>query len=190
VTAFASKFGDYAVAGYSVGLRLEQVLLLPALGLNAAVLAIAGQNFGAKNFRRIKETYRKGLILSFIVSIISIPIMIFLSPLLLSFFSTDPEIIKTGVTYLRIDALAFFCYVTLFISVATLQAIKQPDFPVIIGFFRQLLLPLLVNYFLIVVLGYSIEWLFGSVAFIVLISMVITYIYTKVQLRKLAIATV
>lgn len=55
ITAFASRFGDFAVAGYSVGLRLEQVLLLPALGLNAAVLAIAGQNFGAGNYRRIAK---------------------------------------------------------------------------------------------------------------------------------------
>ncbi len=71
------RFGDYAVAGYSVGLRLEQVLLLPALGLNTAVLAISGPNFGAKNYRRIAETYRKGLILSLSISFACIPIMVF-----------------------------------------------------------------------------------------------------------------
>lgn len=186
ITAFVSRFGDYAVAGYSVGLRLEQVLLLPALGLNAAVLAISGQNFGAGHYRRISETYRKGLILSFAISLFCIPVMIFLSPHLLGFFSEQKDIISTGVTYLRIDALAFFCYVTLFISVATLQAIKQPDFPVVMGLFRQLILPLSINYYLINVLGYSLEWLFGSVAVIVLISMIITLFYTRTQLKKLA----
>ncbi|MEW4981871.1 MAG: MATE family efflux transporter [Cycloclasticus sp.] len=185
ITGFVSRFGDYAVAGYSVGLRLEQVLLLPALGLNAAVLAISGQNFGAKNFRRIAETYRKGLILSFSISLVCIPIMIFLSPLLMGFFSHKETIIEVGTTYLRIDALAFFCYVSLFISVATLQAIKQPDFPVIMGLFRQLILPLTVNYFLILHLGYGINWLFGSVALIVFFSMIITLLYTRSKLKQL-----
>jgi len=188
ITGFVSRFGDYAVAGYSVGLRLEQVLLLPALGLNAAVLAISGQNFGAKNYRRIAETYRKGLILSFSISLICIPIMIFLSPLLMGFFSDQKAIIDVGTSYLRIDALAFFCYVSLFISVATLQAIKQPDFPVIMGFFRQLILPFVVNFFLIIQFGYSIEWIFGSVASIVFISMIITLLYTRSKLKKLAYA--
>ncbi len=186
ITGFVSRFGDYAVAGYSVGLRLEQVLLLPALGLNAAVLAISGQNFGAKNFRRIAETYRKGLILSFSISLVCIPIMIFLSPLLMGFFSHQADIIDVGTIYLRIDALAFFCYVALFISVATLQAIKQPDFPVIMGLFRQLILPLTINYFLILRLGYGLNWLFGSVALIVFFSMVITLLYTRSKLKQLA----
>jgi putative MATE family efflux protein len=186
ITAFVSRFGDYAVAGYSVGLRVEQVLLLPALGLNAAVLAISGQNYGAKNYRRIAETYRKGLILSFSISLVCIPIMIFLSPYLMGFFSQHESIISVGTSYLRIDALAFFCYVSLFISVATLQSIKQPDFPVIMGFFRQLILPFIVNFFLIIQFGYSIEWLFGSVAIIVFFSMIITLLYTRAKLKKLA----
>ena len=185
VTAFVSRFGDYAVAGYSVGLRLEQVLLLPALGLNAAVLAISGQNFGAKNYRRIAETYRKAQLLGLSVSVICIPAMIFLSPLFLSFFSTQTEIVITGVNYLRIDAIVFFCYVSLFISVGTLQATKQPNFPVIMGLLRQLLLPLMVNYYLIIVWGYSIVWLFASKAVIVIVSMVITLFYTRQQLKKL-----
>jgi putative efflux protein, MATE family len=86
ITGFVSRFGDYAVAGYSVGLRLEQVLLLPALGLNTAVLAISGQNFGAKNYRRIAETYRKGLILSLSISFACIPIMVFLFTFINEFF--------------------------------------------------------------------------------------------------------
>ena len=185
VTALVSTFCDYAVDGYSVGLRLEQVLLLPALGLSTAVLAITGQNFGAKNYRRIAETYRKGLILGLLISLLCVPVMIFLSPHLMTFFSPQTSIVATGVSYLRIDSLAFFCYVSLFISVASLQAIKQPDFPVIMGLLRQLLLPLVVNYWLITVPGYNIEWLFASVALIVLISMLFTLYYTRLQLKRL-----
>ena len=59
---FVGTFGEYAVAGYGTAIRFEQILLLPILGLNTAVLSIAGQNFGAKKFNRVKETYYKAIL--------------------------------------------------------------------------------------------------------------------------------
>ena len=58
---FVGTFGEYAIAGYGTAIRFEQILLLPIFGLNTAVLSIAGQNFGAKNYSRVKETYYKAL---------------------------------------------------------------------------------------------------------------------------------
>ena len=59
---FISIFGDLALAGYGTAIRYEQIFLLPILGLNTAVLAIAGQNFGAKNYKRVEEVYNKALL--------------------------------------------------------------------------------------------------------------------------------
>ena len=56
---FIGQFGDLATAGYGAALRVEQVFLLPVIGLNTAVLSIGGQNFGAKAFDRIRELYKK-----------------------------------------------------------------------------------------------------------------------------------
>ena len=58
---FIGKFGDLATAGYGAALRVEQVFLLPVIGLNTAVLSIGGQNFGAKAYNRIRELYTKAL---------------------------------------------------------------------------------------------------------------------------------
>ena len=183
--AFIGKFGSQNVAGYAVGLRLEQLLLLPALGLNTAVMAMVGQNFGANQLDRIQETYKKALLTGLGVAVLSIPIMIFLSPTLLGFFSTNEQMIKTGTTYLRIDALAFFAYVVLFISVASLQAIKKPMFPMYLGLARQLLLPATINYLLIVVFDLPMIWLFISIVIIVICSAVVSHWYTVRELGKL-----
>ena len=59
---FIGQFGDLATAGYGAALRVEQVFLLPVIGLNTAVLSIGGQNFGAKNYNRIRELYTKALL--------------------------------------------------------------------------------------------------------------------------------
>ena len=59
---FIGQFGELATAGYGAALRVEQVFLLPVIGLNTAVLSIGGQNFGAKNYNRIRELYTKALL--------------------------------------------------------------------------------------------------------------------------------
>lgn len=182
---FVGRFGDEAVAGYSVGVRIEQLLLLAAMGLNAAVMAVAGQSYGAKNYQRVKATYHQALKLGFVVSLLAMPAMVFLSPLMMDQFTNSPQIINIGVYYLRVDALAFFGYVLLFNSVAVLQAIKQPIFPMVIGILRQMVLPTLANFVLIVLLDYDVYAIFWAIVVIVLSSAVLMLVYTQRQLNRL-----
>lgn len=178
------RFGSEHVAGYAVGLRLEQVLLLPALGLNTAVMAIAGQNFGAGHANRVQETYRKGLLVGLAMAAVSIPVMLFLSPAMMKFFTDDQSIINTGAAYLRVDAIAFYAYVVLFLSTASLQAIKQPMFPMYLGIARQLVLPVTINYILIVVFDFPMMSIFYTIISVVVISALFAHWYTKRQLAK------
>jgi len=183
--AYIGRFGSDHIAGYAVGLRLEQVLLLPALGLNAAVMAISGQNFGAGFNDRVQETYSKGLIIGLGMAAVSIPIMVFLSPALMSIFTQSEVIKNTGAAYLKIDAVAFYAYVVLFLSVALLQSIKRPMFPMVLGIARQLVVPAGINYLLIVVLGYPMLSIFYTIISVVVISSFISYWYTRKTLSTL-----
>ena len=179
---FIGRFGDDQVAGYSVGLRLEQVLLLPALGMNAAVMAIAGQNFGAGNHERVMETYRKSLLIAFIMAVVVFPVMMFGSPYLVGFFSDDAAIVATGSTYLKIDAVAYFAYAVLFLSVAVLQARKQPVFPMVLGIARQLVVPASINYALIIWFGMPMISVFVTIVGTVIIAALISHWWTMRQL--------
>jgi len=183
--SLVGRFGSEHVAGYAVGLRLEQVLLLPALGLNAAVMAISGQNFGAGMASRVQETYHKGLTLGLAMAAVSIPVMLFLSPAMMNFFSKDEAIIATGAAYLRIDAIAFYAYVVLFLSTATLQSMKQPFFPMFLGIARQLVIPVSINYALIVWFGFPMMSIFYTIICVVVLSAVFANWYTRRQLKNL-----
>jgi Na+-driven multidrug efflux pump len=68
---YISDFGELATAGYGSAARFEQILLLPVLGLNTAIISIIGQNFGAKQFERINQSYFLAIIYGFIVMIIA-----------------------------------------------------------------------------------------------------------------------
>ncbi|MGJ8663153.1 MAG: MATE family efflux transporter [Marinicella sp.] len=184
---FISQFGDYPVAGYSVGIRIEQLLLMPALGLNASVMALVGQNYGAGNIDRVKEIYAKSLKIALLISVFFIPTMIFLSPLMLTQFTNNQEIIDVGVYYLRADAFAFYGYMLLFCSNALLQAIKQPMFPLVIGILRQMILPIIAFYILIEVFGHGLYSIFWAIVAIVLASSVIALIYTRTRLKVLEV---
>ncbi len=184
--SFIGRFGSDHIAGYAVGLRLEQVLLLPALGLNAAVMAIAGQNFGAGHYQRVQETYIKGLKSGLIMAAVSIPIMYFLSPAMMGLFTNSEVIKNTGASYLKIDAIAFYAYVVLFLSVAVLQAIQRPLFPMLLGIARQLVVPAGINYLLIVVWGYSMLWIFYTIISVVVVSAFVSHWYTSKTLRSLS----
>jgi putative MATE family efflux protein len=183
--ALIGQFGSNHVAGYTIGLRLEQVLLLPALGLNSAVMAIAGQNMGAGKSARVAEAYQKSLLLGLVMAVVCIPIMYFLSPLMVGMFTDSQSIKLTGVTYLRIDTLAFYAYVVLFQSVAVLQAMQKPMFPMYLGIARQLVIPSAINYVLIILWGYPMVSMFYTIVIVVMISAVVAYFYTKREIGRL-----
>ena len=183
--ALIGRFGSEHVAGFAVGLRLEQVLLLPALGLNSAVMAVAGQNFGAGNAERVAAAYRQGLLIGLAMAAVSIPIMVFLSPALVALFAEGEAIRRTGAAYLRIDAIAFYGYVVLFLSTALLQSLKQPLFPMVLGIARQLVFPASINYLLIVVWGYPMISIFYTIVGVVIVSAITAHFYTARQLRLL-----
>ena len=102
--------GEYAVAGYGVGTRIEQVVLLPILGINTAIISIIAQNYGANNLVRIKETYFTAIKYAFIIMITAGTLVFLSASVITSFFSSDPEVIEYGKRYLKISAFVLPAY--------------------------------------------------------------------------------
>ncbi|OHE16958.1 MAG: hypothetical protein A2X96_05910 [Syntrophobacterales bacterium GWC2_56_13] len=61
ITYFVSGFGKETVAAYGAAMRIEQIMLLPTIGLSTATLAIVAQNSGARLFARMAEAVRMAL---------------------------------------------------------------------------------------------------------------------------------
>lgn len=157
--------GDIAVAAYGSALRIEQILFLPTIGFNIAALSIIGQNFGAKNPARMKEAAFKAAYIGLgILTVAIILILIFARPLM-RLFSSDLDLIETGVTYLRIATLGLWTYMFLNISVSMLQAIKKPLISFLIGLYRQLF-PVVVFAYLGGVLGYGVNGIWWGIVLV------------------------
>jgi putative MATE family efflux protein len=160
---FIGKFGDLAIAGYGAALRIEQVFLLPVIGLNTAVLSIGGQNFGAKNYNRIRELYTKALIFgSSFMSIAGIIMFIF-AETFVSLFTENPIAIEHGAIYLKIAALIGPIYPVFFITTAVFQAVKKPIFSLYLSIIRLTALPFLSLWYVINIRGGSYNDIFYTI---------------------------
>ncbi len=142
--SFLTIFGDKAIAGYGSALRFEQVFILPIIGLNIAVLSIAGQNFGARRYDRVREVYFKGVSIGILVMCFSGIIIYLLSEPIISIFSNDLEVIKFGSSYLKITAFICPVYPIFFISHALFAALKKSYFIFYMNLLRMVILPFII----------------------------------------------
>jgi putative MATE family efflux protein len=146
---FIGQFGELATAGYGAALRVEQVFLLPVIGLNTAVLSIGGQNFGAKEFYRIKELYLKALLFGCLFMVAAGIILFFGAEFFVSQFTNNSEAIYHGAIYLKIAALIGPIYPVFFVTTAVFQALKKPIYSLYLSILRLTALPFLSLWYVI-----------------------------------------
>ena len=182
---FVSKFGYLAAAGYGSALRIEQILLLPVIGLNTAVLTIAGQNFGAKLFDRVDESYTKAIIVGSSFMILAGVIVFLLADNIVSIFTDNQEVINFGADYLKVAAFIGPVYPVFFITNALFQAIKKPIYTVIITCSRLVLLPFSTMSVVVFILNGSFKDLFLGLFFINWTFGILVFLFSKYYMKKL-----
>jgi len=116
-------FGADAQAGYGVGSRVMQAILMPAMAVAFSAAPIAGQNFGARRADRVRETFRQCVLIE--VGIMAVvAILCHIAPRsMIAAFSDDPEVVEVGATFLRIVSWNFVATGFLFTCSGLFQAI-------------------------------------------------------------------
>jgi len=160
---FIGQFGDLATAGYGAALRVEQVFLLPVIGLNTAVLSIGGQNFGAKAYDRIRELYTKALLFGSSFMVISGIIIFFGAEFFVSLFTDNQEAVTSGAIYLKVAALIGPIYPVFFITTAVFQAVKKPLYSLYLSILRLTAFPFLSLWYVINIRGGEYEDIFYTI---------------------------
>ena len=183
ITYFASPYGKEVIAAYGIGMRIEQIILMPIIGLNVAVLAIVAQNNGAKQFERIYETIKIALFYGGLISLVGLVLILVGAETFMGLFSEDVRVIEEGALYLRIAVFLLFPFVVIFVHIAMLQGIEKPNFIVYISIFRQIAAPV-VLLSVIASLGLGLIWVWLAIAFIVILSALITYMYSLKKLNE------
>ena len=140
---YAANLGTPVLAAFGTAMRIDQIALLPAIGLNTAAMTLTGHSLGAKRLDRIQETLWVCLRYGGYIYILGGPLVGIFAPFWMSLFIDDPEVIAIGARCLRVSMLAFYAYVTLFTITSVLQGLQRPMFAIWIGLYRQVLAPIL-----------------------------------------------
>ena len=189
ITSFISVFGHEAVAAYGVATRVEQIMLLPTIGLNIATVTIVAQNNGARRYERIFETVRTALRYGAVFMAFGTAALLIFARDLMGLFTTDAQVVAIGTFYLRISAFILYAYVVLYVNVAALQGVKRPGYGLVIGVVRQIALPLMIFPSFIHVLGLGIAGIWWGIFVITWSAAGVTFFYARAGLKRMLDAT-
>ena len=102
------KYGnDTYIAITGTGIRIIDLTLMPMIGITQGFSTIAGFNYGAKLYARVKKILWETVLWNTLLSTVVFLVLMILPGQLLGFFSSDRNFIELGITPLRI-IIAFF----------------------------------------------------------------------------------
>ena len=146
VFTYVGLFGEYAVAGYGSATRIEQVVLLPILGINTAIISIIAQNIGAKYYDRVEQSYFTSIKYGLFIMLIAGVVIFISADIVPKFFSSNPEVIMHGSMYLKISAFILPAYPIFFLSNGFFMALKKSEKAMINNIGRNVIVPVLSFY--------------------------------------------
>ena len=100
-------YGKYAVAAYTICMRLRILVMNPGFGIANAVAPLVGQNIGANQIKRAEDSAKMGNIVgTSVMSGIGILFLV-LPQMFIRIFTDDTEVINIGSVYLQFLSLTF-----------------------------------------------------------------------------------
>ncbi|MEI6214951.1 MAG: MATE family efflux transporter [Desulfuromonadales bacterium] len=184
ITWYVGRFGEQAVAAYGIATRIEQIALLPVMGLNISTLALTAQNFGAGRIDRIRETVSVSLRYGCLLAATGSVAALLFGRELMGLFTADGTVTEIGVQFLNIEAFVFPAYVLLYICVSATQGIKMPLFGLVIGLLRQIAGPLVLFHLLASVMGMGLLGIWWGILGVTWSAALIVVIYVNHLLKR------
>jgi putative MATE family efflux protein len=156
--------GDVPIAVYGIFNRLFTFASMPLIGLIQGMQPIIGFNYGAGNFGRVKETLGLSLRIASVIALLDFVLLYVLAAFLFSIFTTDEQLVQSGVEATRILVLAVPLLGIQFVGGGMYQALGRAFPALILSIVRQtvFLLPLLL--YLPRILGLDGVWLSFPIA--------------------------
>ncbi|MFQ8581705.1 MAG: MATE family efflux transporter [Holdemania massiliensis] len=100
-------YSELAISVYSVYAKLQQFIFMPVLGMNSALIAIVGYNFGAQKKQRINQAARYSLIAAVLIMALGTVLFQLAPKWLLGMFNASEEMLAIGIPALKTISLSF-----------------------------------------------------------------------------------
>lgn len=176
-------FGAEAQAGFSIGGRIMQSIFMPAMAISFAVGPIAGQNYGAGCYDRVKETFNKGIFLSTIVMVCVTILLQWQPEVLARIFTDQEEVIVIAAVFLQLISWNFVAQGIVFAASGMFQGLGNTRPALLSSLFR-------IGFFIPVALyikaqpDFSITQVWYVSIASVTLQAVVSYILVQIEFKK------
>jgi Na+-driven multidrug efflux pump len=176
VYSITRPFGASAQAGFGIGMRVIQAGFMPVVALGFSVAPVAGQNFGARQAQRVKDTFKDAALMAAGVMVL-FAIACHIAPAaLIGVFSKDPAVIAVGEEYLRIISWNFIASGLIFVASSMFQAMGN-TVPSLVTSAARIILVAIPSIILARTPGFQLRWIWylsmGSVLVQLALSMLL-----------------
>ena len=93
--------GETSVTSYAIVSRMLMFALFPIFGITQGFIPIAGYNYGAQNYDRVKQAIRIAIIYAMVMASLVFVLLIGFPELITRMFTTDPLVIEKTPTAMR-----------------------------------------------------------------------------------------
>ena len=131
--------GDLSIGAYGIVNRISFLFVMIMFGFNQAMQPIAGYNFGAKKYSRVREIFYKTVMWASAVSVLGFLISMFAADPAVSVFTTDAELKSLADKALRTINLCFFIVGFQMVATNLFQCLGMVRKSIFLSLTRQLL---------------------------------------------------
>ena len=117
------RFGTAPRSAYIIAYTYEVVVFLPVMGLAQAMAIMVGHNYGAKNYRRIRQVYFTGLRISLSIMVVLSGVILLFPQALAAVFARSNQVLEMTTTALKILAPGYLFRGVFMCTIASFQGI-------------------------------------------------------------------
>lgn len=159
LNSILAAFSEVYVAVLGVYFKLQTFIYMPANGIVQGMRPVIGYNYGAGETRRVRSAIRYSLACAAVLMLLGTLLSLLIPEQIFALFDADSELMKAGVTALRIISLGFLVSSVGVIYSGTFEAIGNGRNSLIISLLRQFVITIPLSFLLSKVWGPSGVWL-------------------------------
>ncbi|MBD5445299.1 MAG: MATE family efflux transporter [Lachnospiraceae bacterium] len=134
IQGLVNSFGAAVMAAFAAAVKIDSFAYMPAQEFGNAFSLFISQNYGGGRMERVREGIRKAVKVSASFCLVVSALIFLLAPYLMQIFvdSSEVEIIRTGVGYLRVEG-SFYCGIgILFLLYGFYRGIEKPEMSLVL----------------------------------------------------------
>lgn len=134
----ANPYGDAAIAAMSISSKVAMLVSCICIGIGQGFMPVAGYNYGAKMFNRVKKAFNFTIITDTVIMTALGIIIFILSPTIMKIFrAEDARVIEIGTAAMRAQCIAMPLMATTIVANSLLQSVGKSVRATILSCCRQ-----------------------------------------------------